>query len=75
MSVEAKNTKLIGFATEYFTLWSLTEIRRFEVINNVRTHVYTDWKYTYIQNLSKSESEAIIKFKKNINLSQRLMKV
>lgn len=56
-------TKLIGFATEYFTLWNLAEIKRFEEINGIHTHVSTDWKYTYLQNLSKSEEQAIEKFK------------
>lgn len=63
MSVNTQSTKLIGFATEYFTLWNMAEIKRFETINDVVTHVSTDWKYTYIQNLSKSEDEAIAKFK------------
>lgn len=59
--------KLIGFATEYFTLWNLAEIKRFEDINGIHTHVSTDWKYTYIQNLSKSEKQAIEKFKEKYN--------
>lgn len=59
--------KLIGFATEYFTLWNLAEIKRYEDINGIHTHVSTDWKYTYIQNLSKSEEQAIEKFKEKYN--------
>jgi hypothetical protein len=64
MSVDSKSTRLIGFATEYFTLWNMAEIRRYEKINNLDVHVWTDWVYTYRQNLSKSEEQAIEKFKK-----------
>jgi len=72
MSVESKSQKLIGFATEFFTLWSLVEIKRFDTINDVVTHVSTDWKYTYIQNLSKSEEEAIRKFKERFNYEPQI---
>lgn len=47
-------TKLIGFATEYYTLWSLTTVPLFEHTKDGKTHqVGIRENYTYIQNLSK----------------------
>lgn len=62
------NTKVIGFATTFYTLWNLTENKRFETINNQHIHVGTTFNYTYIQNLSIDQDTAISKVKEKYGL-------
>lgn len=48
---------LVGFATEYFTLWSYAEHKEY----GSNGFPYIKQSYTYVQNLSKDEGEAIKK--------------
>lgn len=57
----AKNNKVIGFAREFYTLWTVIEIPRYANIEGARVHVGTEWKYTYIQNLSMDLDKALEK--------------
>lgn len=55
------STKVIGFAREYYTLWSMICIKSYADVNGKRIHVSTRWDYTYIKNLSKDLDKAIEK--------------
>lgn len=61
--------KLIGFATEYYTLWNEITIEHFKDINGVWTQTGTTIKYNYIQNLSKDENSALAKFAEKFNVN------
>lgn len=63
--MENSNTKVIGFAREYYTLWQMVTIPKYENIEGSRTHVGTEYNYNYIQNLSKDLDKAIDKVEKS----------
>ena len=57
--IEAKSTHLIGFATEYYTLWHYSECPQYTTAPD-GTQVFTGMRqnYNYCQNLSHSEDAA-----------------
>jgi len=56
--------KAIGFTTEFFTLWEVTEENIYTSVNGQNRLAYTQVYYSYFQNLSKIESKAKEKFTK-----------
>lgn len=73
MSTDTTSTKIIGFATEYFTLWNLVEIKSYSEINGKHYHTSTNWNYTYVQNLSKDEAKAVNKVKARYNIEDPII--
>lgn len=71
MAIESIN-KVIGFATEYYTLWSVAENKQYVTNPNTGEHIHvgTNWVYNYIQNLSKDEEQAIKKIAERYNISE-----
>lgn len=62
--------KLIGFATEYYTLWNEATIEHYRTNEKgEHFHAGTTIKYTYIQNLSKDEDTALEKFAKRFKVN------
>lgn len=55
--------KRIGFASEYYTLWSVSQETTFRTVNNVHFASGTETTFTYHQNLSKDLEKAISKAK------------
>lgn len=53
--------KVIGFASQFYTLWNVGEFHQYETVNGQHIHVGTRYTYNYIQNLSMDEGEAIRK--------------
>lgn len=53
--------KVIGFASQFYTLWNVGEFPQYEMVNGQHVHVGTRYTYNYIQNLSMNEEEAIRK--------------
>jgi hypothetical protein len=55
------STMVIGFATEFYTLWSITEAPVYKTVNDKHIQVGTNWYYDYRQNLSINEEKAVEK--------------
>jgi len=68
MAVESVS-KVVGFASQYYTLWNVSENKQYSNINGKYYHVGTNFVYTYMKNLSKDENEALKKVSKQYSLN------
>lgn len=55
------STITIGFATEFYTLWSITEAPVYRTVNDKHIQVGINWHYDYRQNLSIDKEKAVAK--------------
>lgn len=63
------SSKVIGFATQYYTLWNQAIIDKYETIDGNEVLVGRTYNFNYMQNLSKIEDKAIQKVRKMFKIA------